>query len=57
MAGDKKTIKDSGKKNIEKGAGSDLCCCYVVDPCGCYTDPCGCFADPCGCYADPYCCR
>jgi hypothetical protein len=25
--------KDTDKK-------TNLCCCYVVDPCGCYVDPC-----------------
>jgi hypothetical protein len=22
------------------GKGTNLCCCYAVDPCGCYYNPC-----------------
>ena len=28
---------------------SESCCCYAVDPCGCYVDPCGCYVSRCCC--------
>jgi hypothetical protein len=46
------------KKNKKKKTGKDremhTGCCYVVDPCGCYSY----MVDPCGCidYVDPCCC-
>jgi hypothetical protein len=41
MNKEKKTKKDKKDKGIEKKANPNLCCCYVIDPCGCYVDPCG----------------
>ena len=37
------------KREDKKKTGSDLCCCYTVDPCGCYVDPCGCQVSTCCC--------
>ncbi|MBC8391528.1 MAG: hypothetical protein H8E17_03035 [Deltaproteobacteria bacterium] len=47
----KKRIEDYKRHKL-----SESCCCYVVDPCGCYVDPCGCYTDPCGCYVTSCCC-
>jgi hypothetical protein len=41
--------KDKKSESGEEKSVSDLCCCYVIDPCGCYVDPCGCYVDPCCC--------
>jgi hypothetical protein len=50
---EKKTKKNKRTKKGKDREMSDSCC-YVVDPCGCYSY----IADPCGClhYVDPCCC-
>ncbi len=52
MTGKDKDLKPKNtgdkKSKIEKSE-SNPCCCYMVDPCGCYVDPCGCYVDPCCC--------
>ena len=51
MKNDKKSKKDKKAGGKKERTDSDLSCCYVIDPCGCYVDPC--YVDPCGCYVDP----
>ncbi|HJO62960.1 MAG TPA: hypothetical protein QF571_09105 [Desulfobacterales bacterium] len=45
--------KDKKEKKEKKEREITSNCCYVVDPCGCYTytfDPCRCaYVDPCCC--------
>lgn len=49
MEGDANIDKDTSGKSSEEKSVSDLCCCYVVDPCGCYVNACGCYVNPCCC--------
>ena len=49
MTKDKDKKKDEIHEGKKKKSDTDLRCCYVVDPCGCYVDPCGCYVDPCCC--------
>ncbi|MEW6673135.1 MAG: hypothetical protein AB1427_15630 [Thermodesulfobacteriota bacterium] len=46
---DKDIKKDDRNEGKEENSETDLHCCYVADPCGCYVDPCGCYVDPCCC--------
>jgi len=49
IMGKKKDKKEEKHEDQEK----TMNCCYVVDPCGCYSY----FYDPCGCaVVDPCCC-
>jgi hypothetical protein len=41
--------KDKKSESGEEKSVSDLCCCYVIDPCGCYVNACGCYVNPCCC--------
>lgn len=43
-------------KTEDEKAAKGVCCCYDVDPCGCYVDPCGCYVDPCVSYVRSCCC-
>jgi len=42
------TMNDNDKKKDDKveseaeKSETDLRCCYIADPCGCYVDPCCC---------------
>ena len=49
MKEDKDIKIEENKEGKEEKSGTDLRCCYIVDPCGCYVDPCGCYVDPCCC--------
>ena len=49
MEKDKDIKKDRKDESSDKNAGSDLCCCYVMDPCGCYVNPCWPYTDPFNC--------
>ena len=41
--------KDKKSEGGEEKSVYDLCCCYIIDPCGCYINACGCYVDPCCC--------
>ncbi len=42
MTNDKDIKKEEKKESEVEKSNSDLRCCYVVDPCGCYVNPCCC---------------
>lgn len=40
--------REESEKSKDESSGEDLCCCYVVDPCSCYS--------ACGCCEPVVCC-
>lgn len=53
MKTDSNTKKTANAGSPGRSAGSSLCDCLVVDPCGCLADPCICVkTDSRGCYMD-----
>jgi len=49
MESDVNETNDDKGKSDKSESGSDSCCYYVVDSCGCHIDPCGCYASSCCC--------
>lgn len=47
MDEDQEKKASSSEESEQTESHSNLCCCYVLDPCGCYYNPC--------CVSIPFC--
>ncbi len=47
MTKDTDVNKENQDDSRSANSVSESCCCYAVDPCGCYVDPCGCYVSRC----------